>query len=140
MGTPFLARIIEDVDLELKSLEIVYRSNGAAVEGLSDRSGHRRNLVGKGKSVSCRGARTKGEGREFLIIQNSGSKEELTYLPSFHMTQRQQITVEEHLFDDFVLATLTFGPCTTTTDTFPFTYQIPSVPTSISEPLNCSPI
>ena len=61
MGTPCSERIIQDVDLELKVLEIVYRSNGAAVEGLSDRSGHRRNLVGKGKSVSCGGARTKGE-------------------------------------------------------------------------------
>ena len=64
MGTPSSARIIQDVDLALKTLEIVYRSNGAAVEGLADRSGHRRNLVGKGKRVSCGGARTKGEGCE----------------------------------------------------------------------------
>ena len=62
MGTPYLARIIQDVDLALKTLEIVYRSNGAAVEGLADRSRHRRNLVCKGKSVRCGGARTKGEG------------------------------------------------------------------------------
>ena len=64
MGTPSSERIIQDVDLALKALEIVYRSNGAAVEGLADRSGHRSNLVGKGKRVSCGGAQTKGEGRE----------------------------------------------------------------------------
>ena len=64
MRTPCLTRIIQDVDMALKALEMVYRANGAAVEGLTDRSGHRRNLVGKGKSVSCGGARTKGEGRE----------------------------------------------------------------------------
>ena len=44
MGTPSLARIIQDVDLELKALEIVYRENGAAVEGLADRNGHRRKV------------------------------------------------------------------------------------------------
>ena len=33
----------------------VYRENGAAVEGLADRNGHRRKVVGKGKIVrwSC---------------------------------------------------------------------------------------
>ena len=31
MGTPSSARIIEDVDLALKALEIVYRTNDAAV-------------------------------------------------------------------------------------------------------------
>ena len=41
MGTPSSARIIEDVDLALKALEIVYLSNGASVEGLADRNGHR---------------------------------------------------------------------------------------------------
>ena len=48
MGTPSLARIIQDVDLELKALEIVYRSNGAAVEGLADRNRQRRKVVGEG--------------------------------------------------------------------------------------------
>ena len=38
MGTPSSARIIQDVDLELKALEIVYLANGAAVEGLADRN------------------------------------------------------------------------------------------------------
>ena len=35
MGAPYSGRIIEDVDLALKALEIVYRANGAAVEGLA---------------------------------------------------------------------------------------------------------
>ena len=70
MGTPSLARIIQDFDLALKALEIVYRENGAAVEGLADRNGHRRNVVGKGKSVRYGGARTKGEGRECKLAKN----------------------------------------------------------------------
>ena len=41
MGTPSSVRIIEDADLALKALEIVYRENGAAFEGLADRNGHR---------------------------------------------------------------------------------------------------
>ena len=64
VGTPPSARIIQDVDLALKALETVYRANGAAVEGLADRNGHRRNEVGEGKRVSWGGARTKGEGRK----------------------------------------------------------------------------
>ena len=39
MGTPSSARIIQDVGLALKVLEIVYRENGFAVEGLADRNG-----------------------------------------------------------------------------------------------------
>ena len=57
-----MARIIQDVDLVLKALEIVYRENVAAVEGLADINGHRRKVVGKGKSFRCEGAQTKGEG------------------------------------------------------------------------------
>ena len=64
MGTPCSARIIQDVDLALKALEILHRGNGDAVEGLADRNGYRRKVVGKGKSFICGGARTKGEGRE----------------------------------------------------------------------------
>ena len=52
MRKPSLVRIIQDVDLALKALEIVYRENGAAVEGLADRNGNRRKLVGEGKSIS----------------------------------------------------------------------------------------
>ena len=56
MGTPSPARINEDVDLELRALEIVYRTNRAAVEGLDDRNGHIQKVVGEGKSVSWGGA------------------------------------------------------------------------------------
>ena len=52
MGTPSSARIIQDVDIALKSLEIVYHANGAAVEGLADRNGHIQKVVGDGESVS----------------------------------------------------------------------------------------
>ena len=69
MGAPSSARIIQDVDLALKALESVYRTNGAAVEGLTDRNGHRRKLVGKRKSISCGGARTKGEGCECKLAK-----------------------------------------------------------------------
>ena len=41
MGTPSSARIIKDIDLALKALEIGYRENGAEVDGLADRNGHR---------------------------------------------------------------------------------------------------
>ena len=52
MGAPSSVGIIEDVDLLLKALEIVYRANGAAVEGISDRNGNRRKEDGEGGSVS----------------------------------------------------------------------------------------
>ena len=64
MGTTSLARIIQDVNLALKALEIVYRTNGAEVEGLADRNGHRRKVMGERKSVNWGGARTKGKGRK----------------------------------------------------------------------------
>ena len=70
MGTPSSARIIEDVDLALKALEIVYLSNGASVEGLADRNGHRRKVVGEGKSISWGGERTKGKGRKCERTKN----------------------------------------------------------------------
>ena len=69
MGTPSLARIIQDVALALKAFEIVYRANGAAVEGLADRNGHRRKVVGEGGSVSWGGARTKGKGRKCKLTK-----------------------------------------------------------------------
>ena len=55
-GTPSSARIIQDVDLALKALEIFYQENSAAVEELADRNRHRRKEVGEGKSVSWGGA------------------------------------------------------------------------------------
>ena len=69
MGTASSARIIEDVDLSLKALEIVYLANGASVEGLTDSNGHRRKVVGEGKSLSWGGARTKGKGRECKLTK-----------------------------------------------------------------------
>ena len=48
MGTPSLAGIIQDVDLALKALKIFYSANGSAVEGMADRNGHRRKVLGEG--------------------------------------------------------------------------------------------
>ena len=59
-GKTSLARIIKDVDLVLKALEIVYRANVTAVGGLADRNGHRRKEVSEMKIVSWGGARKKG--------------------------------------------------------------------------------
>ena len=70
MGTPSSARIIQDFDLALKALEIFYRVNGASIEGLAGRNGHRRKVVGEGKSVSWGGARTKGKGRKCELTKN----------------------------------------------------------------------
>ena len=70
MGTPSLARIIQDVDLALKVFEIVYQTNGAAVEGLDDRNGHRLKVVGEGESFVWGGAQTKGKGRKCEINKN----------------------------------------------------------------------
>ena len=69
MGTPSSPRMIQDVDMALKALEIVYRANGAAVEGLADRNGHIQKVVGEGKSVSWVGARTKGKGRDCKLTK-----------------------------------------------------------------------
>ena len=70
MGTPSSARIIQDVDLVFKALEIVYSANGAAVEGLDDRNGHKQKVVGEGESVSWVGARDKGKGRKCELTKN----------------------------------------------------------------------
>ena len=70
MGTPSLARIIQDFDLALKPLVIVYLTNEAAVDGLADRNGHRRKVVGEGGNVSWGGARTKGKGCECELTKN----------------------------------------------------------------------
>ena len=70
MGTPSSASIIQDVDLVLKALGIVYRANGDAVEGLADRNVHRQKVVCEGKIVSGGGSRTKGKGRECELTKN----------------------------------------------------------------------
>ena len=69
MGTHYSASIIEDADLALKALEIVYRTNGAAVEVIADRNGNRCKEVGEGKSVSWRVSQTKGEVRECKLTK-----------------------------------------------------------------------
>ena len=80
MGTPSSVRIIEDVDLALKALKIVYRENGAAVEGLADINGHRNKEVGKEKSVSLGGAQTKGKGCECKLTKNMFFRSDLLKL------------------------------------------------------------
>ena len=45
MGTYSSARIIQDVDLSLKELEIIYFANGSSVEGISDKNAHIRKGV-----------------------------------------------------------------------------------------------
>ena len=75
-----------------------------------------------------------------LIVKNSCVREELIEIPFFLQTQLQQITVKEHLLGEFALTPLTFEPCTSPTDTFPFTYHFLSVSIPISESLNWSPI
>ena len=76
----------------------------------------------------------------FKIIMNSGVRIELNYLPFSLLIQLQKNIVEEHLFGVFSLATLTFGTCTSPTDTFPFNYLFTSVTIYICYPLNCSTI
>ena len=100
MGTPSSERIIQDVDLAFKSLEIVYPANGAAVEGLADRTGHRKKEVGKEKSFSCGGARTKVEGRECKITKKMFFHSDLLKL--CHM-KRRKIT---ELFPDTTVFTI----------------------------------
>ena len=70
MVTPSTARIIQDIDLALKALEIFYHENGSAVEGLADRNGHRRKVVGEGKSIIWGGAQNKGKRRECKLTKN----------------------------------------------------------------------
>ena len=78
--------------------------------------------------------------KSFLIVKHSYVREELTDVVFFLQTQLQQITVQEHILGEFALATLTFGPCTSPTDNFPFTYHFPYVSIPISQLLNCSSI
>ena len=71
MGTPSSVRVIKDVNLVLKALEIVYSADGAAVERLSDINEHIRKEEGEGKSVSWGGAQTKGEVYECYLTKNT---------------------------------------------------------------------
>ena len=69
MRTPSSTKMIKDVDLALKEFEIVYPTNGAAVEEIADINGNRRKEVCKGESFSWVGARTKGEGRKCKLTK-----------------------------------------------------------------------
>ena len=51
-----MVRIIKDIDRALEALEIFYHANGASVEGIPDRNGHRMKEVSEGKIVSWGGA------------------------------------------------------------------------------------
>ena len=55
----------------MKVLEIFYCANGATVDVMADRNGHRRKVVGEGKSVNWGGARTKGKERECELTKNT---------------------------------------------------------------------
>ena len=76
----------------------------------------------------------------FTPLPPSCVREELSDVVFFLQTQLQQITVQEPLFVEFAFAPLTFGSCTSPTDTFPFAYHFPPVSIPISKPLNRSPI
>ena len=65
-----MENIIQDVDLSLKALEIVYHANRAVVEGLADRNGHIQKVMGEGKSISWGGARTKYKGCKCELTKN----------------------------------------------------------------------
>ena len=98
MGTPSAARIIQDVDLALKLLEIVYLINGAEVEGVSDRNGHRQKVVGEGESVRWGGARTKGKGHGCEFTKNMFLHSDLLKL----------CLMKEHNITEFIPETTVF--------------------------------
>ena len=104
MGTPSSARIIQDTNLALKALEIVYRANGASVEGLADSNGHRQKLLGEGKSVSWGGARTKGKGRECEITKNMIFHSDLLKLCLKKKHNISELTPDTTVFYDYKLA------------------------------------
>ena len=89
MGTPSSERIIQDVDMALKSLELVYRTNGGVVEWLADRNGHRLKVVGERKSVSWGGAQIKGNGRDCKLTKNMFLKNNLL---NFCLKEKHNIT------------------------------------------------
>ena len=60
---------MQDVNMELKALEIFYRANGAAVEGIADRNGHRRRVLGDGKKFSWIVARKKCKRQNFDLTK-----------------------------------------------------------------------
>ena len=100
MVTPCSERIFQDVDLALKALEILYRENGAAVEGLTDRNGHRRKVVGEGESVRCGGARTKSEGRECELTKKMLFRSDLLKLCLMKRRKISEFFPDTNVFND----------------------------------------
>ena len=64
----------------LKALEIVYRVNGDAVEGIVDRNGHIRKLVGGGGSFSWGGSQNKVKGCECKLSKKMFFRNDLLKL------------------------------------------------------------
>ena len=100
MGTPSSARIIEDVDLALKALAMVYLTNGAAIEELADKNEHRRKVVGEGKSVIWGGARTKGKGRECNLTKKMFFHSDLLKLCLKKKQKINEFFLERNVFYD----------------------------------------
>ena len=100
MGTPSLARIIQDVDLALKALEIFYRANGASVEVLAYKNGHRLKVVGEGKSVSWGGARNKDKGREYELTKKMFLHSDLLKLCLKKKQDINEFSLDTTIFND----------------------------------------
>ena len=98
MVTPSSASILKDVDMALKLLEIFYCANGATVEGVADRNGHRHKLVSEGESVSWGGARTKGKVCECKLTKNM----------FLHSDMLKLYLKKKHNITDFFLDTTVF--------------------------------
>ena len=94
MGTPSSVRIIEDVDMALKALEIFYRASCAAFEGLADRNWHIKKELGKGGSFSWGSARTKGGGRECEL-----TKKMLFHSDLLKLCHKEKLNITEFLPD-----------------------------------------
>ena len=63
-GNPFFGANYRRCGSGVEGIGNVLPGKWGSVEGLADRNGHRRLVVGEGKSVSWGGARFKGKGRE----------------------------------------------------------------------------
>ena len=85
--------------MALKALEIFYRTNGSTVEGLADRNGHRRKVLGEEKSVIWGSAWTKGKGRECGITKNI----------SFHSDLLKLFLKKKHNITEFFPDTTVFN-------------------------------
>ena len=96
--------LFSDADLSLKGLKNAYRKNGAAFEGLAERNGHRRKVVGEGKSVSWGGERTKGKGRECELTKNMFLHSDLLKLCLKKNTTSMTISLTQMFFTNRKLA------------------------------------